>query len=367
MADLRTRFCGVEIDNPFILGSGPLSYDAEGLIAAQESGFGGVVTKTIKYQPTDNPTPHMAANGANSLLNSEGWADIPAKRWIEEEIPKAKKVVKLLIANVGGTDDEAADIASNVVEAGADMVEIGCGYLDPGNFTERVKKVKSACRVPLIVKVNANWKNTVAVAEKCLLAGADAVTAIDSIGPALRIDLKTGKPLLGGKKGYGWLTGEAILPFSMQIVHEIAQKSEKPIIGLGGIMNANSAAEMLMAGADICGICTLPILRGLGSVEKIKQDLSALLDELGYRSIKEISKKSLGFEVREKNIASNGFWFDAEKCSGCGKCVTVCCYGARRLVGKLMNKVDSVKCRSCGLCLNVCPKAAIGFAEKSTN
>lgn len=364
MASLKTTFCGIELDNPFVLGSGPLSYGAEGMIKAQENGIGAVVTKTIKLKATDNPTPHMAMYGRNSLLNSEGWADTPAEQWIEKEIPDAKKNgVKVLIANVGGTDEEAASLIKPVINAGADMIEMGCGYLDPGNFKKRIERVKKECSVPLIVKVNANWKNTAEVALECLSAGADAVTAIDSIGPALRIDISTGKPVLGGKKGYGWLTGEAILPFSMRIVHDIALSSEAPIIGLGGIMNAEAAVEMLMAGSSLCGICTLPIVNGLGAIEKIKSELSALLDKLGYSSIDEVSRKSVGQSIYEKNINCGGFTFDKEKCTGCGKCVKVCCYDARKLTDEKENTVDTEKCRSCGLCIDACPRAAIKYRK----
>ena len=104
MANLKTTLCGIEMDNPFVLGSGPLSYGAEGIIAATKAGAGAVVTKTIRREAAINPTPHMALCDGNSILNTEKWSDYPAERWIKEELQKCKEGgVKVLIAGAGGT------------------------------------------------------------------------------------------------------------------------------------------------------------------------------------------------------------------------------------------------------------------------
>lgn len=142
MADLRTNFCGVELDNPFMIGSCPLCYSAEGMAEAVQAGAAAVVTKTIMTQAAVNPQPHMVLSGANSLINTEKWADYPAQRWLEREIPRAKDLgVKVLIANVKGVDtQETIDLAGAVVQAGADMVEFsGDNYFDAGALIERTR------------------------------------------------------------------------------------------------------------------------------------------------------------------------------------------------------------------------------------
>ena len=359
MADLKTTLCGVEMDSPFVLGSGPLSYSAEGLIAAAKAGAGAVVTKTIQPEAAINPVPHMWRAGTTTLINSELWADYDEDRWIEEEIPKAKEGgVKVLIANVGGTTEEAVRIAQRAQAAGADLLEVGCGYLNPGDFWTRTRRIVEAVSIPLLVKVNYNWNNTAEVALQCLDAGARGITAIDSIGPALRIDIRTGKPVVGGDDGYGWISGEAILPFSMRIVHDIAQKTDRDIIGLGGVTRASDAVEMLMAGATACGVCSAPILRGVEYFGKLNQELSRLMDQLGYASVAELQRKSLRAGLQDAPYAPENFKFDPARCTHCKKCTTVCCYSARTL-SEDKNTVDPTRCRACGLCFSVCPTGAI--------
>ena len=359
MADLTTNLCGVKLESPFILGSGPLSYSAEGLIEAAKAGAGAVVTKTIQKDAAINPVPHMWKAGTNTLINSELWADYDAERWIQEEIPKAKQGgVKVLIANVGGPTEEAAILAKRAEAAGADILEVGCGYLAPGDFYTRVQAIRQEVTIPLLVKVNANWNNTPEIALQFIEAGASGITAIDSIGPALRINIHTGQSYLGGENGYGWITGEAILPFAMRIVHDIAKHTDRDILGLGGITRATDAMEMLMAGASACGICTAPILRGLQIFTKLNKELSKLMDDLGYASIGAVARKSLGAVPQPEEYRPEKFKFDAEKCSYCGLCQTVCCYNARTIVGK-ENIVDATRCRACGLCFSACPKGAL--------
>lgn len=362
MERLHTKLCGVELDNPFILGSGPLGYGAEGLIAAQRAGAGAVVTKTILRKAACNPSPHMRASGKRSLINCELWSDETAEQWIQTEIPRAKKEgVKVLIANIGGTEDELLPLAKDVTASGADFIELGGGYMDAGSLVNSVRELAGQIDVPLLIKVNANWRNTAEVAKLCLEAGADGITAIDSIGPAIRFDLKTAQPLLGGHDGKGWLSGEAILPFALQIVNQIAGNTSKDIVGMGGIMCAGDALEMLLAGATCCGVCTLPILQGLRVFEELQTRLLQAMDQYGYASVQDASRKSL--KVSGANaVRTEQFVFHGEQCVNCGRCITVCPYNARTKQKGLM-QVDASRCRSCGLCMDICPTGAIAQKE----
>lgn len=361
MADLRTSFCGIELDNPFIIGSCPLCYSAEGMAEAVRAGAAAVVTKTIMTEAAVNPQPHMVLSGPNSLINTEKWADYPAQQWLEREIPKAKEMgVKVLIANIKGVDtEETIALAKAVVQAGADMVEFsGDNYFDAGALIEKTRRMVQEISVPLIVKVKAKWGNTAEIAAKCIEAGADAITCMDSMGQILRLDVATARPVVGGKNGYGWLTGEAMLPFTLQIVNDIARRTNSDLIGMGGITKGRDALEMLQAGATALGICTAPIIRGLGYIETLKKELSELLDRYGYSSVKEASRRSLEFDDINGDYPSTGFQFDSSKCNHCGRCVACCPYGARTL-SEDANLVDANRCRSCGLCFSVCPKGAI--------
>jgi dihydroorotate dehydrogenase (fumarate) len=236
------------------------------------------------------------------------------------------------------------------------MLELVSGYTEPGGLVRFISAVKSEVKIPVIAKVNGNWKNTGDIAYACGEAGADAITAIDSIGPVYRVDIASGRPLLGGN-AYGYMTGLPILPIALRFVHDIAKKSDKDIIGMGGVNNAATAMEMLMAGAAVCGVCTAAILRGPGIFTELRAKLSALMDAYGYPDIPSVSGKALRAEKLPSRRPGD-FRFDGAACTHCNRCVTACAYRARTFLdGKAV--VDERNCRVCGLCLGVCASKAI--------
>ena len=360
MADLRTTLCGIELGNPLVLGSGPLSYGAEGIIAAAKAGVAAVVTKTIRKKAAVNPTPHMALCDSNSILNTERWSDYTADRWIGEELQKCKEGgVKVLIANIGGMRDELLELAGPVEKAGADIIEFsGSGYFEAGDLVSAVADLKREVSVPIIVKLNANWNNAIEVVQQCIDAGVDGVTCIDSIGPTLRLELATGAPRVGGNHGYGWISGAPLLPFALQVVRTVARMTKKDIIGLGGIMKAADALEMLLAGATCCGICTGPVIKGLEYISVMLKQLNDLMDQHGYACIADASRKSLEYDEYLEQHKSSEFQFDSSLCTACRRCIAVCPYSARTLENKKMT-VNQEKCRVCGICFDACAPKAI--------
>lgn len=359
MAELKTMLCGKMLETPFVLGSGPCGWNADALAACAKAGCGAVVTKSITIKGAVNTTRHMVSSGGISLLNNEGGSDMPLSRWRDYEIKHAKDLgVKVLIASVYGYGgvDETLTVAGAAEEAGADMLELVSGYTEAGDLINLLRAVKSTVKIPVIVKVNGNWRNTDEIAAACEAAGADGITAIDSIGPTFRVNIATGRPLIGGS-GYGYMTGAPILPISLRYVHDIAAKTKKDLIGLGGVTTPESAMEMLMAGATACGVCTAAIVKGADIFRELTDGLEKLMDCYGYPDIPSLSGVSLRREnLPEKSTAD--FAFDKDKCIRCGRCVTACAYRARRFDKDEM-VVDSDACRVCGLCFGICPKKAI--------
>src|SRR5512139_4006790 len=128
MADLRTTLFGIEMPSPFILASGPLSYDATGMWEAYRAGAGGVTTKTLRLEAAVNPTPHMvvprSSNLRATLFNTEKWADLPWEQWVEQELPAMKGHPGTLIASIGHTPAEGEIIAGPVAATGVvDAIE----------------------------------------------------------------------------------------------------------------------------------------------------------------------------------------------------------------------------------------------------
>lgn len=371
-ADISIEFCGYQLQSPYILSSGPLTYGAEGMIKGHKAGCGAVVTKTIRKAAAINPVHHMGTIGNDSLINCEKWADYDKLQWYEKEIPEAVAAGAIVIASVGHTLGEAMEVVTEVEKAGAHMIEL-VSYTED-TLIPMLDYTKANVQIPVICKLSGNWPNVVEIAGRCLEHGADGLCAIDSIGPTLKIDITKARPELMSGDGYGWMTGSAMRPIAMRINSEIARNHPelKNLYASGGVMTADHAIEYMMAGALGAGICTAGILKGVEHVEKMCYDLSKRLAQLGYQSIQEVHRAALPNFPKKEYVSDIEFTFEAykedgaKKCVSCGKCVTVCCYDARTLAFPTMS-LDREKCRNCGLCLDVCPTGALtGECAKQT-
>ncbi|MCL7453024.1 MAG: 4Fe-4S binding protein [Anaerolineae bacterium] len=359
MADLSVDLCGLELPNPFVLASGPLTWNAGAIQAAFAGGAAAVVTKTIRPEATINPVPHIADAGRGSLLNTEGWSDLTAEEWIERELPALReRHGGVLIASLGHTPQEVAEIVAPVAGAGPDLLELVSYRAEDAAPMVAVAKEKAS--LPVLIKVSANWPDLLDVVKACLQAGADGVTAIDSIGPTLRIDVETGQPLLGS---FAWLSGRSILPISLRVVAQIAQEHGVPVVGTGGVAQAEDAVEMVMAGATAVGVHSTPLLQGLGWFEKTLARLDRWLEKQGHSRLADLRGLALPHLQVAMPHTPLAFTFDPDLCTRCGRCVTVCGYGARQLTDEIEMLVDEELCRSCGLCVTVCAPGALDTLE----
>jgi dihydroorotate dehydrogenase/Pyruvate/2-oxoacid:ferredoxin oxidoreductase delta subunit len=376
MANLRTSLFGLEMPGPFILASGPLSYDATGLWEAYRAGAGGVVTKTLRLEAAINPTPHMVVprspNLRATLFNSEKWADLPWEQWVERELPAMAGHPGLLIASIGHTPAEGEAIAGPVAETGVvDAIE--CVAYTQATIVDLVRRVhEQAPKTPILAKLTFNWGDDLyMVAEEVLKAGANGFTAIDSIGPTLQIDIETGEPTIGGAGNKAWMSGAAIRPMAQAIVSELAVRYPGvPVVGTGGIIQAEDAVEMTMVGASALGVCTGPLLRGLEWFERTSEKLSAWLDGHAYPDLAAIRGKVLPRLHAAEVTSWLTFAFDPLKCTKCDLCVVLCPYDARQMGGgdrpksaTLTQILDEDRCRYCGLCVEVCKPGSLTYGN----
>lgn len=367
-ADISIDFCGYHLQSPYILTSGPLCYGAEGMIKGHEAGAGAVVTKTIRLEAAINPVNHMSTVNRDSLINCEKWADTDRLNWYENEIPMTVAAGAVVIGSVGHTLKEAQAIVKDVELSGAHMIELVSYNED--TLIPMLDYTKGHVNIPVICKLSGNYADTVGIARKCLEHGADGICAIDSIGPTLKIDITKAAPEMLSSDGFGWLTGAAIKPIALRYNYQIAKDNPHfmNLYASGGIMKADDAIEFMMAGVTGAGVCTAGILKGVEYVEKLCYDLANRLAELGYHSVLEVNRAAHPNFPPDEHIAKLDFQFTphkedgvSKKCTSCGKCVTVCCYDARKLEFPEMI-VDMERCRSCGLCVDVCPTGALTAA-----
>lgn len=361
MVNLNIEICGIKIKNPIMPAAGPIVRDVNSVRKVVEAGVGAVVTKTISVKPAKVPHPNMAVDG-NLFFNSELWSEIPWQRWITQIFPSIKEMGVPLIISMGYTSKDISFLAPKIAGL-ADAVELSTHYLgdDPTPMLDAIQAAKENLDIPVWVKVSPNVRNVGLMAHQAMEAGADAIVAINSLGPGLSIDINKKSSRLGGKSGYGWLSGPAIKPLALRYVYEISKNVDIPVIGVGGISKAEDVIEMMIAGASAVQICTAAILRGPKIFTKVIGRLEKILDKHEYKNISEIiglySEKEASEKIPSYTSPPN---IDFDTCNLCERCVKSCVYNALFIVENKL-KLDRNKCAICGLCATRCPINAINF------
>ncbi|MDI9578569.1 MAG: dihydroorotate dehydrogenase [Thermoproteota archaeon] len=293
---LTTNIAGLKLTNPTILASGIMGYSAESMDRVAKSGAGAVITKSVGIKPRvgyANPTIVQTESG---LINAMGLPNPGIEKYVNE-IKHAKTVlqVPLIVSVFGYSADEYAIVAKKAAEAGADAIElnVSCPHVkqtgaeigqNPNILSEVVKKVKAETTVPLIVKLSPNVADIVVFAKAAVEAGADVLTAVNTL-KALAIDAETMIPILNNIKG--GLSGAAIKPVSLRCVYDIADVVDVPIIGCGGISNWRDAVEFLLAGASAVQIGTA-VADDIKVFQSVNKGLETYLRKKRYENVKEI-------------------------------------------------------------------------------
>ncbi len=288
---------GLRLANPTMLASGILGYATETLERIVEGGAGAVVTKSVGITPREgyaNPTIVQTNCG---LINAMGLPNPGIDEFVKE-IHEAKNTlnVPLIVSVYGFSTEEYAKVAKKAMNAGADAVElnVSCPHVketgseigqNPKILTEVVEKVKAVVDKPVFVKLSPNVTSIAETAEAAVKAGADAITAINTV-KAMAIDTETAMPILSNK--IGGLSGPAIKPIAVRCVYEIYEQVKVPIVGCGGITNWRDAVEFLLAGATAVQIGTAVALKGPNIFKAVNQGIDAYLKKKGFRSVDEI-------------------------------------------------------------------------------
>lgn len=263
MVDTKVDLCGITLDNPVIAASGTFGYGCEFAELYDINCLGTFSFKGTTLEPRHGNDVPRIAECPSGMLNSVGLQNPGVDAVIAEELPKLRKLFnKPVMANVSGfSTEEYAEVTRRLDESDmSDMIgwfeiNISCPNVHGGGMSfgtdplmagEVVKAVRKVTEKPLIIKLSPNVTDIVAIAKACEDAGADGVSLINTL-MGMRFDLKTGKPLLANITG--GLSGPAVLPVALRMVYQVANSVDIPVIGMGGISNAEDVLEMMMAGA----------------------------------------------------------------------------------------------------------------------
>ncbi len=303
MRDLKINFLGKEFKNPIIPASGCFGFGYEFASYYDINILGSIATKGTTLEPRyGNPLPRIA-ECPSGLLNSIGLQNPGVDKVISEELVKLDEVYHdQVIANVGGHCFEdyilTVEKLSKVDKVFAIELNISCPNVKEGGMafgvdpivaSSLVREVKKASAKPLIVKLSPNVTDIVAMAKAVEEAGADSISLINTL-VGMRIDLKTGKPILSMKAG-GY-SGPGIFPVALRMVYQVSHSVNIPVIGMGGITSARDVLEMMYAGASLVQIGAQNLVDPY-CCKKIIEELPSVMEEYQIDSLSSIIRRTV--------------------------------------------------------------------------
>lgn len=301
MSDLSVSFCGVKFENPFILPSGIIT-EIPAHITAINAGAGGITIKSLTYERREgNPIPRVWKYDCG-MINSVGLRNAGLKKGTEEiaQFIKTHQRKTVIIVSLFSTKiKEFLELVDSVVTLNPQFIELNLSCpnttdelgnslgMEKGGAGEVVKAVKKQSgRIPIIAKLSPNVTDIADIAKSCEDAGADAISAINTVGPGMIIDIVKRKPVLGNKEG--GVSGPGIRPVAVRCVYDIYKAVKIPIIGMGGVETVNDVVEMMLAGATLVGVGTATYRKGMKIYEELKIGLIEYMQKSGIQNLNEL-------------------------------------------------------------------------------
>jgi dihydroorotate dehydrogenase (NAD+) catalytic subunit len=265
--DLSVSFAGIRLKNPVIAASGTFGYGIEFEDVVHLNKLGGFVVKGLSAEPmAGNPPPRLFETPAG-MLNAIGLQNIGARAFIEEKLPKLRKIKNIVVlANVFGYTREDYERSIEILNEGEDIaayeLNVSCPNTVAGGIQfgsdaraldEVVNTAKRIARRPLIVKLSPNVTSIAQMAHVAQEAGADAISLVNTF-VAMAIDAETRKPRIANVTA--GLSGPAIKPIALRMVYDASRAVHIPVIGMGGISTAADIVEFMLAGATAVQVGT---------------------------------------------------------------------------------------------------------------
>lgn len=263
--DLRVQLGRLRLPNPILVASGTFGYAREMEQVVDLARLGGILPKTITAEPRIGNRPWRTVETSAGLLNSIGLDNDGIDTFVAEHLPYLATVGAPIIVSIAGRNieqyvalarqlDEATGVAAVELNISCPNVSGGVDYgTDPQLCGQLVGQVRSACQLPLLAKLTPNVTDIRVMAKAAAENGADALCLINTV-LGMAVDWRQRRPLLGNV--VGGLSGPAIKPIALRCIHQVAQVTDVPLIGIGGIGNLDDVMEFLVAGASAVQVGT---------------------------------------------------------------------------------------------------------------
>ena len=387
---LDITFCGIKCENPFFLASSAVCTNYEMVAHAFDAGWAGVFYKTICMQEIKEVSPRFDAMHNNAthgdfygFRNMEQLSENP----VEEDFKilhqlKWNYPTKVVIASImGQNEEEWIKLAKMAEEAGCDAIELNfsCPQMkyegmgsDVGQSPELVKAytacVKNAVKIPVISKMTPNITHIAEPAVACVEAGADAISAINTIkSVTMDVDAE-----VAGQRTVSGYSGRAVRPIALRHVLELAQMPKKTeLSGIGGIETWRDALEFIQLGCNNVQVCTAVMQYGYRIIDDLILGLQRYMTKHNIAHLQELVGEQLPSFMKPDNLDRNTIIFpkiDKELCVGCGRCEISCSDGGHQAIvfdrETRQPRIVGTKCVGCHLCRLVCPTGAIGLTKR---
>ncbi len=397
--NLTIEFCGIRCENPFFLASSAVCTNYEMVARAFDAGWAGVFYKTICLQEIKEVSPrfdamhNIATHGDfYGFRNMEQLSENPVEqdfdilRRLKQDYPS-----KVVIASImGENEEEWKRLAKMAEEAGCDAVELNfsCPQMkyegmgsDVGQSPELVNTytacVKNSVKIPVISKMTPNITHITEPAAACVEAGADAISAINTIKSVTM----TFESEVSGQRTISGYSGRAVLPIALRHILELAQmriNSQSSILnphfelsGVGGIETWRNALEFIQLGCSNVQVCTAVMQYGYRIIDDLILGMQRYMAKRGVSELSELVGERLPKFLKPDLLDRDTIIypkFDKETCIGCGRCEVSCSDGGHQAIvfdsETRRPRLVGTKCVGCHLCRLVCPTGAIGMTKR---
>jgi dihydropyrimidine dehydrogenase (NAD+) subunit PreA len=387
---LEISFCGIKCENPFFLASSAVCTNYDMVVRAFEAGWAGVFYKTICLQEIKEVSPRFDAMHNNAtdddfygFRNMEQLSENPVEldfdilRRLKQNYP-----TKIVVASImGQTEEEWIRLAKMAEEAGCDAVELNfsCPQMkhkgmgsDVGQDAELVRTytacVKNSVSIPVIPKMTPNITHIEEPAMACVQAGADAISAINTI-KSVTMDEDAE---VAGQRTISGYSRRAVRPIALRHILELAQMPEKvELSGIGGIETWRDALEFIQLGCNNVQVCTAVMQYGYRIIDDFILGLQRYMAKCHITHLQELVGEQLPSFLKPSTINRDTIVypkFNKDLCVGCGRCQMSCNDGGHQAIifdaETRQPHLIGNKCVGCHLCRLVCPAGAIGVSKR---